>query len=250
MLVTLYNIQNLHLGFQSDIEPSNFATATIPLRKLAIANFSTKLARLNAVMEDIGGDTHIATLRLWRAKGIDAEMIHQITRGKGEKNCSDCRRSFDFPHYGSPALRHIFPLSGDQQGPVKMKDTEGYMMFHIGSAYRELRTEAERKEFLKQENLRVFLATTFQTEIPKLSRIISILRHKQWRDMVMSFCMTDYGEDSFAWYTMASIVTAKLDEASIYSILPEPFHVTKSRRKLIKSNMVLGSSPLSHALHM
>lgn len=48
-----------------------------------------------------------------------------------------------------------------------MKDSEGYLMFHIGSAYRDLRTEEERKEFLRQENMRLFLATTFQIEISK-----------------------------------------------------------------------------------
>ncbi|GAM37609.1 hypothetical protein TCE0_024f07667 [Talaromyces pinophilus] len=63
----------------------DFAASTIPLRKLAMANFATKLARLNTIMEAIGDDTHVATLRLWRAKGMDATMIQQITRDKGER---------------------------------------------------------------------------------------------------------------------------------------------------------------------
>jgi hypothetical protein len=63
----------------------DFAASTIPLRKLAMANFATKLARLNTIMEAIGDDTHVATLRLWRAKGMDATTIQQIIRDKGER---------------------------------------------------------------------------------------------------------------------------------------------------------------------
>ncbi|KAF3403149.1 hypothetical protein DPV78_004577 [Talaromyces pinophilus] len=63
----------------------DFAASTRPLRKLAMANFATKLARLNTIMEAISDDTHVATLRLWRAKGMDATTIQQITRDKGER---------------------------------------------------------------------------------------------------------------------------------------------------------------------
>ncbi|QKX54988.1 uncharacterized protein TRUGW13939_02078 [Talaromyces rugulosus] len=89
-------------------DKKDFAAAIIPLRKLAIANFATKLARLNAIMENIGGDTHVTTLRLWRAKGMDAEMIHQITRGKGEKLARTAEDLLKFLTHGSPALRLIF----------------------------------------------------------------------------------------------------------------------------------------------
>lgn len=36
---------------KSKKDKKDFVAATIPLRKLAMANFATKLARLNAVME-------------------------------------------------------------------------------------------------------------------------------------------------------------------------------------------------------
>lgn len=39
-----------------------FISAAAPLRRLAIANFSTKLARLNAVLENADSSTHAATL--------------------------------------------------------------------------------------------------------------------------------------------------------------------------------------------
>lgn len=89
-------------------DKKDFAMSTIPLRKLAMANFATKLARLNAIMEAIGGDTHVATLRMWRAKGMDAEMIQQITRGKGERLAATAEGLLSFFTDGSPALRLVF----------------------------------------------------------------------------------------------------------------------------------------------
>lgn len=36
------------------------------MRTLAMANFATKLARLNAIMESAEGNSHVATLVTWR----------------------------------------------------------------------------------------------------------------------------------------------------------------------------------------
>lgn len=66
----------------------------------------------------------------------------------------------------------------------------------------------------KPEVMKTFLATQFQFEMPKIARLMAILRHEQWRGLVLKFCATKYGGESFAWHTMSDIVTAKLDEVS------------------------------------
>ena len=84
-------------------------------------------------------------------------------------------------------------------------------MFHIISAFNDT-AEAERESLLKPEVMKKFLATQFQYEMPKIGRLLIILRHTEWRKLVLRFCATKYGEEMFAWHVMADIVTAKLDE--------------------------------------
>ena len=57
---------------------------TGPLRELGMCNFSTVLARLNAKIVQTRGNTHVATLQIWRDDGREAEWIHMMTRGPGE----------------------------------------------------------------------------------------------------------------------------------------------------------------------
>ena len=51
-----------------------------------MAAFSTKMTRLNSVMESIKGNTYVKTLRTWREIGLDPKVICDITRGEGEKD--------------------------------------------------------------------------------------------------------------------------------------------------------------------
>ncbi|PCG88330.1 Hypothetical protein PENO1_110860 [Penicillium occitanis (nom. inval.)] len=96
--------------------------------------------------------------------------------------------------------------------PVRMKDSEGYLMFHIIAAFNECPSNHDRERLLKPEVMKTFLATQFQFEMPKIARLMVILRHAEWRNLVSRFCATKYGEEVFAWHTMSDIVTAKLDE--------------------------------------
>ncbi|CAI7564161.1 unnamed protein product [Penicillium viridicatum] len=66
-----------HIAFASAIErtanpgqrvKSKFIATTKSLRKLAIANFSTTLAILNAKLELDDSNTHVATLHKWGRK--------------------------------------------------------------------------------------------------------------------------------------------------------------------------------------
>jgi hypothetical protein len=88
-------------------DKKDFTAATNSLRKLGIANFSTKLARLDAIMESIGGNTHVSTIRIWRIRGLNAQKIHELTRGEGEplaQTAIDLLRSLV---HGSPAIRLV-----------------------------------------------------------------------------------------------------------------------------------------------
>jgi hypothetical protein len=85
-----------------------FISAAAPLRRLAIANFSTKLARLNAIMEAANGNTHVKTLESWRDKGFEADFIQDLTRGKGEPKAQTAMELITFLCDGSPASRAIF----------------------------------------------------------------------------------------------------------------------------------------------
>jgi hypothetical protein len=40
-----------------------------------MANFATKMARLNAVMENVNSNIHVATLALWQDRGYKADFI-------------------------------------------------------------------------------------------------------------------------------------------------------------------------------
>jgi hypothetical protein len=62
----------------------SFISAAGPLRKLAMANFATKMARLNAVMGHADGNTHVATLHSWRDRGFEADFIQDLTRDAGK----------------------------------------------------------------------------------------------------------------------------------------------------------------------
>ncbi|OBT86897.1 hypothetical protein VE02_03857 [Pseudogymnoascus sp. 03VT05] len=83
----------------------SFVNATRSLRKLAIANCSTKLARLDAVMENAFGNTHAKTLNVWRERGLEANFIEEATRGLGEQKSTTARELVSYLCKGSPALR-------------------------------------------------------------------------------------------------------------------------------------------------
>lgn len=61
-------------------DKKNFSAGTRPLRKLAIASFATKLARLNQRVEQGGSSTLVKELDSWRARGHGAEYIYKMTR--------------------------------------------------------------------------------------------------------------------------------------------------------------------------
>lgn len=85
-----------------------FISATRSLRKLGIANFSTKLARLNLAMEKVDGNTHVMQLRRWREEGLEAEFIHELTRGPGEPKAKTARELIKYLCEGSPSCRAVF----------------------------------------------------------------------------------------------------------------------------------------------
>jgi hypothetical protein len=87
---------------------AGFISSAGPLRKLAIANFATKMARLNAVMEHANGNTHVATLNAWRDRGFEADFIQDLTRGEGEPKATTARELLTFLCTGSPAARLAF----------------------------------------------------------------------------------------------------------------------------------------------
>lgn len=80
-------------------------SSTKPLRKLAIANFSTKLARLNAIMEEVDGSTHVPALNSWRDQGYEADFIQDLTRGAGEPKAKTARELLSFLCDGAPPVR-------------------------------------------------------------------------------------------------------------------------------------------------
>lgn len=86
-------------------ERANFISATGALRRLAIANFSTKMARLDALMEQCNGNTHVKTLNMWRERGYDANFIQDLTRGKGEAKARTAIELIEFLSEGSPPIR-------------------------------------------------------------------------------------------------------------------------------------------------
>ncbi|KAL2853237.1 hypothetical protein BJY01DRAFT_232331 [Aspergillus pseudoustus] len=86
----------------------SFFTAVRPLRKLGIAVFALKMARLNAVMETVGGDTHFKTIRSWRNNGLDSDFIHALTRGEGEPPPHNAESLISHLTRGSPVVRLVF----------------------------------------------------------------------------------------------------------------------------------------------
>jgi hypothetical protein len=67
-----------------------------------MANFATKMARLNAVMENVKSNTHVATLALWRDRGYEADFIQDITRGPGERKAQTAAELLQYLCNGSP----------------------------------------------------------------------------------------------------------------------------------------------------
>ncbi|KAH0129838.1 hypothetical protein KCU67_g16978, partial [Aureobasidium melanogenum] len=61
-----------------------FTFSVVPLRKMAVANSSTKMARLNANLEAVGGNTHVETPQKWKERGLEGEAIAELTRGEGD----------------------------------------------------------------------------------------------------------------------------------------------------------------------
>ena len=90
------------------VDKGGFISAAQPLRKLNIANFSTKLARLDALMEKAGGNTLVATLNAWRDRGFEADFVQDLTRGAGEHKATSARELLVFLCEGSPAARLLF----------------------------------------------------------------------------------------------------------------------------------------------
>ena len=73
-----------------------------------MANFATKMARLNAVMECVKSNTHVATLTSWRDQGFEADFIQDLTRGAGEKKVLTARELLEYLCDGSPVARLTF----------------------------------------------------------------------------------------------------------------------------------------------
>jgi len=87
---------------------AKFISATRSLRKLAFANFSLILARVNQAMEKVDGNTHVQTLQSWRERGYEAEFIQDLARGEGEPKAKTAKDLLLFLCRGSPAIRLVF----------------------------------------------------------------------------------------------------------------------------------------------
>jgi hypothetical protein len=85
-------------------KPAPFALPMATLRRLALANFSPKMARLNANMERMEGDTHVSTLQKWREKGKEADFLVDITRTKAERKPKTAAEVSIYLAKGSPTL--------------------------------------------------------------------------------------------------------------------------------------------------
>lgn len=60
---------------------------------------------------------------------------------------------------------------------VQKKDSEGYLMFYIITAFYECPNNDDQERLLKPEVIKIFLATQFQFKIPKIVRLLAILCH-------------------------------------------------------------------------
>ncbi|KAH0264376.1 hypothetical protein KCU91_g12087, partial [Aureobasidium melanogenum] len=85
-------------------KPAPFALPMAPLRRLALANFSPKMARLNANMERMEGDTHVSTLQKWREDGKEADFLVDITRTQAERRPRTAAEVSTYLAKGSPTL--------------------------------------------------------------------------------------------------------------------------------------------------
>lgn len=117
LTIVLYRDYVNQMSFKREYAPSKprrfgnsggFVSAARPLRTLAIANFSTKLARLNHIMEYAHGNTHVKTLHRWRDAGREAEFIQDLTRGSGEPKARTAKELILYLCEGSPAARLCF----------------------------------------------------------------------------------------------------------------------------------------------
>ena len=86
------------------VAPAPCAMPMGPLRKLSLSNFSTKMARLDATMEMLQGNTHVATLQKWREAGKEAEFLVELTRGAGEKKPETAADMAKCLSKGSPTM--------------------------------------------------------------------------------------------------------------------------------------------------
>jgi hypothetical protein len=104
------------ISFISDVIPTKLTkvhegrlvSTARALRKLAMANFATKIVRLNAVTEHVGRNTHVATLASWRDPGFEADFTQNLTRGKGESRARTAIKLLTFLCDGSPVGRPVF----------------------------------------------------------------------------------------------------------------------------------------------
>lgn len=73
-----------------------------------MANFSTKLTRLNAIIGSANGDTYVSTLSKGRDSAFGAEFIQDLVRGPGERKARTARELIKYLCSGSPVARAAF----------------------------------------------------------------------------------------------------------------------------------------------
>jgi hypothetical protein len=106
MSKSMQNTRTTWHRLRVSIQPSynrNFTASTGPLRELAIACFSTKLARLTRAMNSVGMNTYVEQIQAWRDNGFTTYGFYHLIRKEGE----NARQILDFLVAGSPALRLI-----------------------------------------------------------------------------------------------------------------------------------------------
>lgn len=60
------------------------------------------------MLENAGGNTHVATLNSWRERGFEADFIQDMTRGGGEPKSKTARELLEYLCEGSPPSRLVF----------------------------------------------------------------------------------------------------------------------------------------------
>jgi hypothetical protein len=106
------------------IRQERFIGSTVALRTLAMANFSTKLARLNAIMEKGNGNTHVATLAKWRDNAYGAHFIQDLIRGPGEPKSRTARDLLKYLCTGSPVTRAVLQEVLSVKALEKLRKTQ------------------------------------------------------------------------------------------------------------------------------